>query len=1555
MNEKYQALFENSVTALFITRPDGTILEANQAARSMFGYSEEEFRKLGRKGIIDSNSPGLSENLREREETGSTSGEVIGVRKNGERFWCEFSTSIFEDKDGGKLASMELIDMFDTKDRQESLKGVMKNVPGVIYRYVTKSERFEKTQFVSGGVKQVLGFNPDEIFEDESLGWKNIHKDDVERVIQSMNESANHNTKWVCEYRYHHPDGTTRWLRGIGNPVSKKDGRVVWDSIVIDISEEKKASLNFKLMESVATEANDAVLITSAENLEAPDGPEIVYVNRGFEKMTGYTAEEVIGKTPRILQGQDTGSKQLQTLRDAIQNRENVEVELLNYTKRGEKYWVNISLSPIFEGDKCTHFISIQKDITDRKLGEIQKSLSSKISRIFNTEKTLRKALNSSLDEIANLKFFDTVEFWLADRDRAKMNLKAYTVGNPGVAEFYGKGNGVDTFKKGEGLPGKTWEKKEGLFWRNLSEQKKFIRREDAFDAGLQSAFSFPVMDSDDVLGVLVLLLSEDPGNEPYYISLFSELADQLADEIKRKTLEEELARIYESAPDGIIVAGFDGYFKKVNPAICEMLGYSEKELLSTPFLDFVHPDDRQRTLRFYDGVNAGDEKSHFENRYVTKPGRVVWLLWTFKIFQEEKLAYAVAKDITEQKEIEELYKQAGSMAKIGSWEVNLKTGDIFLSDTTEKIFGVEPGYNLTLEEGINFYKEGPHREKVRKAVDHAIENSTSYDIEVILVTKNGEEKWIRTIGEPEFMEGECVRIYGSIQDIHDFKSTELRLENMTNNLPGVVFQYFLKPDGNDQMLYVSDEAEKIWGYSKEKASENLDLIWDRVHKEDIEAMWDSVGKAAETLGRWHHVWRYRHPDGSTRWLEGFGVPQKQPDGSTVFDAIIIDITEKKELEELLDKSNRMARIGSWEVDLVNDKIYWTDVTRDIHEAEPDYTPNLGEAIRFYKEGEHRETIRKVVEQAIENGTPWDLELQIVTAKGNERWIRAIGEAEFVNGDCKRLYGSFQDIHDRKIAEEKLKIRSRHIEAISKLNSALLNYQDWYNALSDHLEVIGEAVESDRVYYFENRYDPETGEGYTKQKLEWCKEGITSQLGNPDLNDITFSEVPELINSMLEGKPSSAILSGVDENCTTRQVMENQGIKAFLAIPVYVENRFHGFVGFDNCTSERYWSEEERTTLETITANLATAISRQHLDEQLQELLDEKNTILESIGDAFFAVDSEWTVTYWNNMARKYLGMSKEKIVGKNLWEIYDDAVELEFYSQYHKAVRDQETVHFEEYYPGTGNWFEVSAYPSEFGLSVFFKDITERKEDERRLKELNQSLAEKTKALEKSNAELEQFAFVTSHDLQEPLRMITGFLAQLERKYDDLLDEKGKKYIYFATDGAKRMRRIILDLLEFSRVGRVDTERELTNLNEIAEEAIDLNRQQVKESGGTVEVDPLPSLHVAKVPLRQLFQNLINNGLKYHEPGNKPVVQIKAEELDEFWKFSVSDNGIGISEQYKEKIFGIFQRLHRKEEYTGTGVGLAICKKIIEEHGGNIWVESEIGKGSTFYFTIPK
>ncbi len=651
---------------------------------------------------------------------------------------------------------------------------------------------------------------------------------------------------------------------------------------------------------------------------------------------------------------------------------------------------------------------------------------------------------------------------------------------------------------------------------------------------------------------------------------------------------------------------------------------------------------------------------------------------------------------------------------------------------------------------------------------------------------------------------------------------------------------------------------------------------------------------------------RYKKKSGDYCWISWSSSDVFDQEGN-IF-AYGRDITEIKELQILLGNASKLAKVGSWEIDVPNWSVYWSEITKEIREAPPGFEPSLEKGIGGFVEGYDRDTITEKVQQCIKDGTPWDEELQIITEKGNLKWIRTIGEGTFVDGECVKIYGSFQDIHTQK----------------------------------------------------------------------------TNEL-------------------------------------------------------------------------------------------------------ELKKTLDEKNNILESIGDAFLSVDRSWTVTYWNKEAENILRKNRAQTVGKNLWKVFSKTQNSKFYSEYNKAMETQKIVHFEEYNHTTKQWLEVSVYPSENGLSVYMKDIslrvesaeqvrlsnerfekvseatndaiwdwdilnqkthwgkgyntifgydpvkfpptfdtwtsrihpddreqvlssiysviedteisnwqheyryrkecgeyafvidrgvairndkgktvrmvgalsdiTHRKESEESLKRLNQELEIQTKELAISNEELEQFAFVTSHDLQEPLRMITSFLNQLQRKYQNQLDDKAQQYIHFAVDGATRMRQIILDLLEFSRAGRADefSSTELIDLNELIAEVKILHRKKIVETEAEIHHSQLPSIKGERTPLLQVFQNLISNGLKYKRDGIAPVVKIFTEELPDTWIFHVQDNGIGISEEYFDQIFIVFQRLHARDEYSGTGIGLSIVKKIVERMEGKIWVTSEIGKGTTFHFSIPK
>jgi signal transduction histidine kinase len=243
------------------------------------------------------------------------------------------------------------------------------------------------------------------------------------------------------------------------------------------------------------------------------------------------------------------------------------------------------------------------------------------------------------------------------------------------------------------------------------------------------------------------------------------------------------------------------------------------------------------------------------------------------------------------------------------------------------------------------------------------------------------------------------------------------------------------------------------------------------------------------------------------------------------------------------------------------------------------------------------------------------------------------------------------------------------------------------------------------------------------------------------------------------------------------------------------------------------------------------------------------------------------------------------------------------------------------------------------------------RSEQERMhaVKELEQTADE----LERSNADLQQFAYAASHDLQEPLRSVAGFVGLLEKRYKGKLDSHADDFIRYTVDGVRRMQMIIKDLLEYSRVGTNAGEFKTADSSSVVEKAISNLQAAIEDSGARVTHDVLPNIIADEPQLVRLFQNLIGNAIKFRSE-EPPRVHIAAAKRGNEWIFSVKDNGIGTDPEHAERIFVIFQRLHTREEYPGTGIGLAICKKIVERHGGNIWVESEIGKGSAFFFTLP-
>ena len=323
-------------------------------------------------------------------------------------------------------------------------------------------------------------------------------------------------------------------------------------------------------------------------------------------------------------------------------------------------------------------------------------------------------------------------------------------------------------------------------------------------------------------------------------------------------------------------------------------------------------------------------------------------------------------------------------------------------------------------------------------------------------------------------------------------------------------------------------------------------------------------------------------------------------------------------------------------------------------------------------------------------------------------------------------------------------------------------------------------------------------------------------------------------------------------------------------------------------------------------------------------------------------------------------GYQREEVIGHTsleikFWERLEDRLKLTEILMKEGLVRDMEITFLTksgERRTGIDS-AEVIEIAGQKCILAIFNDITEHKILEKQRKRAEHALAERAAELARSNAELEQFAYVASHDLQEPLRMVASFTQLLAKRYQDKLDADARDFIGFAVDGATRMQRLIADLLNYSRLGTRGQPFKPTDCEAVLERVLGVLKLAIKESGAVIEHGPLPAVTGDEMQLEQLFQNLLANAIKFRGEA-PPRINVSAERSGNAWMFSVKDNGIGIAPDHTERIFMIFQRLHSKNEYPGSGIGLAICKKIVERHGGTIWVNSEPGNGTAFLFTVP-
>ncbi|GLU52164.1 PAS domain-containing protein [Dyadobacter frigoris] len=916
------------------------------------------------------------------------------------------------------------------------------------------------------------------------------------------------------------------------------------------------------------------------------------------------------------------------------------------------------------------------------------------------------------------------------------------------------------------------------------------------------------------------------------------------------------------------------------------------------------------------------------------------------------------------------LMNQGQELAHFGNWQWDIVNNVVSWSDTLYDIYGLtRSGFKATFE-GYQEMLHPDDKMRVYQLIQSVLQTKKDIVFEERIIRPSGEIRNLKSWGRLKTDEkGNPLKMIGACLDITESRKTQEELlasESRLRSLVDAQTNYVVRLDLTGRYTYYNKKYQQDFGWFF--ADENLigESCLDTTISEHHFRFLEVSDLCKQKPGKIYQVEidKIRNGGGIISTLWDFICLADSNGKSSEIQCTGLDVTDRKKTEDALKLSNERYELVNkatndaiYDWNLNTDHIAWGDGYRRLfgYEVTGERYP-----VEKWSSNVHQDDLDAVthnLNKALEDKTQqnWWAEYRYRKLDGTYAFTQEKGFIVRNSGlEAVRMIGVLRDITERKQTQIKLLRKSKFLAAIAEVNNSLLQFNDWSEALDKSFGIVGLAVIADRVYYFENYTDTSSGQKFASQKFEWNAGTFDSQIDNPRLQNVPHDTLANLMNPLNENKPFNAIISQLPDSDFKIDLLQ-QDIKSILILPVFVKNKFYGYLGFDDCRQERSWDEDEISFLKTITVNLAKVIESQEADKALLAAFEEKNKTLESIQDGFFAVNENWTVTYWNKEAEKLLDIKREEIVNHNFWDIYNQVIPSKFYYQYNKALKENTPVRFEEYFAPLDRWFEVSAFPATAGLTVYFKNITERKFAEEKLKELYQELEINLKILAISNAELEQFAYVASHDLQEPLRMVTSFLTLLEKKYGESLDEKAKKYIFFAVDGAKRMRQIILDLLDFSRVGKSEEKLEEIDLNELIEEIILLYRKNIEEKNAGISFSALPALTTFKTPLRQIFQNLISNGLKYQPEGRIPHIHISSKDTGTHWEFAVMDNGIGIDEQYFDKIFIIFQRLHNKDEYSGTGMGLAITKKIVENLGGKIWLKSVEGKESTFYFSIAK
>jgi len=528
-----------------------------------------------------------------------------------------------------------------------------------------------------------------------------------------------------------------------------------------------------------------------------------------------------------------------------------------------------------------------------------------------------------------------------------------------------------------------------------------------------------------------------DPESRLFYSSA-RDGKEVIKQEEKIHQSEQRFKALVQEGSDLIAILDVHGNYKYASPTNSSIVGISQEEFLSKNIIDLIHPDDKEKILSCLKKIKVKKKLVLDTFRIQNHKKEWRWIETVFTNMLDNPAVEGIvanSRDITDEKILIELNQQTSELGKIGSWEAGFLSDDIYWSEEVHKLHETDPeNFTPSVSKAIDFYRQD-FKVFVETTIQKCIETGEPFDFEAVILTTTKKELWVRVIGAAEFIDGKCKRIYGSTQNINDKKEAENRLNSLADNLPGVVFQYLIFPDGSDNFKYINKGSQEVWGFPAEDLIKNSRLIWEGIIAGgEIKKVRKSLALSIKSKSKWTTRFKYIMPNGEVRIHLCNGTPIFLADGTILFNAVILDVTQETKDEKLLELVTKIARIGSWELDLVNqtgDNMYWSPMLFEILEIDDNYNPTLTGGIEFHI-GESRERIKNALEHLINDGIEFDEEILLRTAQGKKRWARAIGKCDEVHNKRTRIYGSYQDITERKKSELENKFKANLLSTVGQ-------------------------------------------------------------------------------------------------------------------------------------------------------------------------------------------------------------------------------------------------------------------------------------------------------------------------------------------------------------------------------------------------------------------------------------------------------------------------------------------------------------------------------------------